>query len=466
MQKKIKMFVAVMLAAIFSIFSFSAVAATYQGIDIACYAYSVDYSALKDSGHSQFIIIKTSEGITLVDPKWRQFTDGAKAAGIPFGFYHFFHSDDDGAEEAQIYWNLIKDSGYTVIPAVDVEVTDGNSAAVIQRELRKFVDKFYELSGQKPLIYSYTSFINNYIGNGFTDCKLWQAHYGVASPRCVTGWGGNYTAWQYKGSTHILGIGNDADLDTADDGIFVDGKYPDTSSQSTPQQLSTGLTHSVGEHVTFSYCFSASSDAADKAIPVSKMFIKQGTITSIAQGRSNPYLIDNGICWVNDSAINGEAAPATAAEPSTKTASTTVHSVGDEVTFTTCFSSSTDSANKAIPASKMYIKHGKITKILSGRNNPYLIDNGVCWVNDSAISGASSATQSAGTGAGITTGSIVSIRSGAVYGGLSSDRGRSVPGYALRGKYTIEQFATHRGVKEALLSGINSWIGVSKLYRR
>lgn len=62
------------------------------------------------------------------------------------------------------------------------------------------------------------------------------------------------------------------------------------------------------------------------------------------------------------------------------------YKVGDHVVFSSCYKSSTDDISKHIPANKMAKNHGTITKIVEARN-PYLLDNGMCWVNDGDIRG-------------------------------------------------------------------------------
>lgn len=62
------------------------------------------------------------------------------------------------------------------------------------------------------------------------------------------------------------------------------------------------------------------------------------------------------------------------------------YKIGDRVIFSTCYSSSTDTTDKAIPANKMLRNYGTITKIVNARN-PYLLDDGLCWVNDGDIRG-------------------------------------------------------------------------------
>lgn len=64
----------------------------------------------------------------------------------------------------------------------------------------------------------------------------------------------------------------------------------------------------------------------------------------------------------------------------------------------------------------------------------------------------------------IKAGSVVTIQDGAVYGGLSTTRGKEIPA-AQRGgkKHTVDKVQTNKGVKEARLKEINSWVAVTSL---
>ena len=64
----------------------------------------------------------------------------------------------------------------------------------------------------------------------------------------------------------------------------------------------------------------------------------------------------------------------------------------------------------------------------------------------------------------IAVGSTVTIKKGAVYGGLSGTRGKLVPAAQLAPtKHKVSKIQTNKGVKEALLSDISSWVAVSNL---
>lgn len=74
-------------------------------------------------------------------------------------------------------------------------------------------------------------------------------------------------------------------------------------------------------------------------------------------------------------------------ETAPSTPSATKFKIGDHVTFSTCYKSSTDPVEKHLKASQMARNHGVITRIVAGTHNPYLLDGGLCWVNDGDIRG-------------------------------------------------------------------------------
>ena len=63
--------------------------------------------------------------------------------------------------------------------------------------------------------------------------------------------------------------------------------------------------YKVGDHVIFSTCYNSSSDLKNAAIPAADMLQNQGIITYIQEGARNPYLLNDGLCWVNDGDIRG-----------------------------------------------------------------------------------------------------------------------------------------------------------------
>lgn len=77
----------------------------------------------------------------------------------------------------------------------------------------------------------------------------------------------------------------------------------------------------------------------------------------------------------------GRPDPAPAPQPSTG------YKLGDHVVFSTCYRSSTAPIEEHLTAAQMLRSHGVITRIAEGARNPYLLDGGLCWVNDGDIRG-------------------------------------------------------------------------------
>ena len=73
---------------------------------------------------------------------------------------------------------------------------------------------------------------------------------------------------------------------------------------------------------------------------------------------------------------------------------------------------------------------------------------------------------SGGASKPVETGCTVTINTGAVYGGLTSARGNKVPAAQLAPKkHTVSKIQINKGVREALLKEIVSWVAVSSLTR-
>ncbi len=78
------------------------------------------------------------------------------------------------------------------------------------------------------------------------------------------------------------------------------------TTSETQEQTTTGrvYAHAIGEHIIFSTCYKSSTAPVSEHINASAMSRNHGTITKIVDAQ-NPYLLDNGLCWVNDGDIRG-----------------------------------------------------------------------------------------------------------------------------------------------------------------
>ena len=106
----------------------------------------------------------------------------------------------------------------------------------------------------------------------------------------------------------------------------------------------------------------------------------------------------------------------------------------------------------------------KVTATAPGAKHPFhcISEDGkgvYGWVDAAAV-GAPTAAKP------VEVGCTVTINKGAVYGGLTSARGNKVPAAQLAPKkHTVSKIQTNKGVQEALLKEITSWVAVSSLTR-
>lgn len=109
-----------------------------------------------------------------------------------------------------------------------------------------------------------------------------------------------------------------------------------------------------------------------------------GSTITVIEGNKNDA-VERRTISVGSASIRGYGKPNYQGEPTVSSGGSSTYSVGQKVRFSTCYKSSTAPNSEAILAGKMSKDNGTITKIVKGAKNPYLLDNGLCWVNDGDI---------------------------------------------------------------------------------
>lgn len=104
----------------------------------------------------------------------------------------------------------------------------------------------------------------------------------------------------------------------------------------------------------------------------------------------------------------------------------------------------------------MWVKLKKHT-VKSVNGNKALLKEINSWVYTADLAVLQSSAKT------VTVGSKVKIKSGAVYGGLTSARGAAIPREQLARTHTVGKIQKNNGVTEALLTDIVSWVAVVSL---
>lgn len=175
------------------------------GIDVSHYQGHVDWTVVAGGGE-HFGFAKASEGVAVPDPYFVDHWSGMKAAGIKRGAYHFFHPSGDPQAQAKNFLNrLALANGGTpklapgdLPPALDLEVTDGATAATLLAGAAAWLAAVQAATGKLPIVYTYPSFWKSTLGNpaALSNYPLWIAHLNVAAPAVPGGWKG-WVFWQY-----------------------------------------------------------------------------------------------------------------------------------------------------------------------------------------------------------------------------------------------------------------------------
>lgn len=174
------------------------------GIDVSHYQAVVDWITVAGGGE-RFAFAKSSEGIAVGDPYFLDHWNGMKRAGILRGAYHFFHPNGDAqAQAANFLHRLALANGGTpklasgdLPAALDIEVTDGATAATLLAGAAVWLKAVEAATGKRPILYTYPSFWKDTLRNpsALSEYPLWIAHLNVSSPMVPGGWK-TWVFWQ------------------------------------------------------------------------------------------------------------------------------------------------------------------------------------------------------------------------------------------------------------------------------
>lgn len=181
-----------------------------QGIDVSKAQGTVDWAAVAAAGYL-FTFVKATDGQDYVDPTFAQNWEGAKAAGLLRGAYHFFRAEDDPVTQATWFWQTVGAPGELPL-VVDVEETMEQPASTVVSGLARFLDSLQQWTAKPPMIYTAPGFWNSLGTSAFGGYPLWVAEYGVSQPVIPAGWK-TWDFWQFSETGQVPGITGDVDLD-------------------------------------------------------------------------------------------------------------------------------------------------------------------------------------------------------------------------------------------------------------
>ena len=186
-----------------------------HGIDISHHQGTIQWDtlterALIDDHPIRFIVMKATEGATIVDENFYKNFRKAKDHGFIRGAYHFWSVKSGATAQARYFIRNVKLQSGDLPPVLDVEhktpnLTDEQFRDSVQRWL-DIVEHHY---GVKPIIYTYYKFKTQYLGTPqFDSYPYWIAHYYVDKVEYEGAW----HFWQHTDAGRLPGIKGFVDL--------------------------------------------------------------------------------------------------------------------------------------------------------------------------------------------------------------------------------------------------------------
>ncbi len=193
-----------------------AAGSTVKGVDVSHFDGTVDWAAAKRGGIT-FAIIKATEGTSFVDNHFATNWANTKANGIVRGAYHFFRPESDPVTQADFFVSHagVPKSG-DLPPVIDLEVTDGLTAAQVAAGARTFLQRVQQKTGRVPMIYTSVRVFDSLLGtpSGFSPYFLWVANWNVRCPNIPNPPWTRWTFWQSSDSGTVAGFSDPVDVDS------------------------------------------------------------------------------------------------------------------------------------------------------------------------------------------------------------------------------------------------------------
>lgn len=187
------------------------------GIDISKYQGDEIEFINRKQDTLTFVICKATEGLTMLDPDFKDNWANITQKGFIRGAYHFYHCGDDPVKQASYFLSAV-DSFATkdFPPIVDFEeasISPGCSVAQVQKNLLIFLNQLQQKTGRKPVIYTDNNTGSRYLTNtAFLNYPLFIADYSNSSSPKLPGAWKRWALWQKSERYMVSSTTDDFDI--------------------------------------------------------------------------------------------------------------------------------------------------------------------------------------------------------------------------------------------------------------
>ncbi len=270
-----------------------------DGVDVSQYQGEINWELAKK--HIDFAILRCGYGQDIPgqdDPTFKRNADECTRLGIPFGVYLYSYATNerDALSEARHVLRLV--ANYKMEYPVYLDLEDPRVGRLtndqIERNARVWADEMARHNYFPGFYASYYWWRTKLTGAFFTRYTKWVARY--ADELGAEG----FDMWQYTDKGFVEGINAPVDRNYAYRDFPAEIREGGFNNFEKEEPEVPTDEYQVGDHVTFDHVY-ISSDSSIPLIP----YMNHGTITRIVRDARNPYLIGNGLGWVNDESITG-----------------------------------------------------------------------------------------------------------------------------------------------------------------
>ena len=210
----------------------------YQGIDVSSWQGNINFAQVKNAG-IDIVYIKSSEGVSYIDPYFERNYQNAKANGLKVGFYHYVtaRTVEEARNQANFFAKVISGKEPDCKLAMDFESFGNLSVNQINEISKVFLETLQNATNKEVLIYSNSYTARTILSSDLAIYPLWVANYGVSEPGGNDKWN-TWVGWQYTSTGRVSGISGNVDRDKFTDGVLLSNTspIPTPDSPSTPEE--------------------------------------------------------------------------------------------------------------------------------------------------------------------------------------------------------------------------------------
>ncbi|SEP77644.1 lysozyme [Loktanella sp. DSM 29012] len=187
-----------------------------HGLDVSRYQTDIDWRTARAAG-IRFVYIKATEGGDLSDPMFAAHRNGAKAAGVRYGAYHFYYFCRSPQEQAAWFIANVPRDRNALPHVLDLEWNHGSQTcrrrpdgATVRAEAQVFMDIIERHYGRRPLVYTTPDIYRDAGLGALPRTQFWLRS--VAAHPAITYSGEGWSFWQYTSTGIVPGVARPVDI--------------------------------------------------------------------------------------------------------------------------------------------------------------------------------------------------------------------------------------------------------------